>query len=178
MIRFVVGPGAELAPDLEERLPGRGIWLSAERDMVHTALSRRLFARAARRKVEVAADLDDRLETLLAKRCSHLLGLARRAGLVTAGYEKVRGALKAERPGLVLGALDGADGGRGKIRALAGGMPETAVLTSVELGAALGRGAVVHAVLKPGGLTDRVARDLGRLAGFRNGAQAPMGQNE
>src|SRR5579875_358757 len=37
MIRFVVGPNGEVVPDLAAKLPGRGIWLSARRDMLDTA---------------------------------------------------------------------------------------------------------------------------------------------
>ena len=31
MIRFVLGPDAALVPDLAARLPGRGMWVSADR---------------------------------------------------------------------------------------------------------------------------------------------------
>ncbi|WP_345892850.1 DUF448 domain-containing protein [Roseomonas gilardii] len=48
MIRFVIGPGRELVPDLAERLPGRGMWLSARADVLEAALKRAAFARAAR----------------------------------------------------------------------------------------------------------------------------------
>src|SRR6476469_3890346 len=34
MIRFVVGPDRKIVPDLAARLPGRGIWLSASRDVL------------------------------------------------------------------------------------------------------------------------------------------------
>ena len=34
MIRFVVGPDRTLVPDLAARLPGRGMWLSASRDVI------------------------------------------------------------------------------------------------------------------------------------------------
>lgn len=34
MVRFVVGPDRALIPDLAGKLPGRGIWLSASRDVI------------------------------------------------------------------------------------------------------------------------------------------------
>jgi hypothetical protein len=36
MIRFVVGPDRQIVPDLAARLPGRGIWLSASSDVLHS----------------------------------------------------------------------------------------------------------------------------------------------
>ena len=97
LLRFVLSPQGEVVPDIGSRLPGRGIWLCASRDVVNTAVAKRLFAKAARRAAIVPADLADRLEVLLARRCLDALGLARRAGQAVCGFEKVRAELKARR---------------------------------------------------------------------------------
>jgi uncharacterized protein len=174
MIRFVVGPDGIIVPDLESRLPGRGIWLSARRDVVNTASAKGLFAKAARRKVTVPPDLGERIEGLLLRRCIELIGLARRAGQAVAGFEKVRGELKAGRGALLVAAADGAADGRDKLRALAPALPLVAVLMTSELAEAFGRDRVVHAVLASGRLADRLLKEAGRLAGFRSaGAEAP-----
>ena len=39
MIRFVVSPDGAAVPDLKRRLPGRGIWITATRQALHTAAS-------------------------------------------------------------------------------------------------------------------------------------------
>ena len=49
LIRFAVGPGGQIAPDLAEKLPGRGIWVSADRAALEKAAAKGLFARAAKR---------------------------------------------------------------------------------------------------------------------------------
>src|SRR4051812_13943116 len=59
LVRYVVGPEQTVVPDVDGRLPGRGLWLSAQRDMVETAVSKRLFAKAARGNVTVPANLSD-----------------------------------------------------------------------------------------------------------------------
>ena len=46
MVRFVVGPDGTVVPDIAEKLPGRGLWLTAERDIVSRAVARRLFGKA------------------------------------------------------------------------------------------------------------------------------------
>ncbi len=169
MVRFVVGPGDEIVPDIAGDLPGRGLWLSAARDVVNTAVAKKLFAKAARQRVTAPADLADQVERLLTRRCLETLGLARRAGAAVAGYEKVRARLQAGKAGLLLEARDGAAGGRGKITALAPGLPVVALFDSAELGGALGRETAVHVVLEPGRLADRLSKDAERLGGFRPG---------
>jgi predicted RNA-binding protein YlxR (DUF448 family) len=166
MIRFVVGPDASVVPDIEGRLPGRGMWLSARRDVVNSAVAKSAFAKAARQKVEVPPDLAGRLEALLRSRCLDLIGLARRAGQVVSGYEKVRAELKSGRGAVLLEASDGARDGTQKVRALAPRLPVVTVLTGAELGAAFGRDHTVHGLLLPGNLAARLLIEAGRLAGM------------
>lgn len=170
MIRFVVGPDGEIVPDVDAKLPGRGIWLSAARDMVNTALGKRLFAKAARAKVTAPPDLADQIEALLLRRCLNLLGLAKRAGQAVAGYEKVRAEAMARRVGLLLAARDAAEGGRGKIRAVAPDVPLVDLFSSDELGGALGRENAVHVAIAPGRLSELLLQESARFAGFRHGA--------
>ncbi len=167
MIRFVAGPAGELVPDLDEKLPGRGIWLSAERDMVNTALAKDLFSGAARRKLNIPAGLVDALESLMVRRCLDFLGLARRTGGVVAGFEKTAAWLGEGKAGVLLQALDGAPGGREKVRALAGNLPMVSAFTAQELGHALGRDHVVHVMVADGSLAESLIREAGRLMAFR-----------
>jgi predicted RNA-binding protein YlxR (DUF448 family)/ribosomal protein L7Ae-like RNA K-turn-binding protein len=167
LVRFVVGPDNTIVPDVAAALPGRGLWLTARRDILALAVKKRLFSRAARRQVEVQPDLADRVGALLAVRCRDTIGLARRAGLCVAGFEKVRDALRAGPAGLVLAATDGGPDGRRRIAALAPGVSVVSVLSGSELGGAFGRDRVVHAMMRPGALATRLRIDAGRLAGFR-----------
>jgi predicted RNA-binding protein YlxR (DUF448 family)/ribosomal protein L30E len=166
LIRFVVGPDQTLVPDIEGRLPGRGMWLSAKRDVVNTAMAKASFAKAARKKLEVPADLADRLEAQLRRRCLDILGLARRAGQVVSGYEKVRAALKAGEGAVLLAAQDAGKDGIGKIGALAPHLPVVRVLTAQDMGAAFGRDHTVHGVLLRGRLAERLLIESARLAGI------------
>lgn len=167
MVRFVVSPDGEVVPDVAAVLPGRGIWLSASRDVVNTAVGKRLFAKAARARVTVPEDLAGRVEALLLRRCLDLLGLARRAGQAVGGFEKVKSELAAGRVGLLLTARDAGPHGRAKMRGPATGLPVVELFESGELGAALGRDVVVHAAVARGKLARRILHESGRLAGFR-----------
>ena len=172
LVRFVVAPDGAIVPDIEARLPGRGMWLSADRDVLNKALAKNAFARAARRPVTVPDDLAGRVERLLARRCIELLGMARRAGQALAGFEQVRAALAEPGAGLLLEAADGAEDGRAKLRGAARDVPVTAALTGAELGAAFGRERSVHVLVAAGALAERLRIETGRLAGLRNLAAA------
>ena len=167
LLRFVVGPEDRLLPDPAERLPGRGLWLTPRRDIVAAAAAKGHFAKAAGRRVVLPSDLAGEVERLLRGRCLALLGLARRAGQLRTGFEKVREDLKAGRAGLLLGARDGAVDGRQKLAALAGDRTEVTLFDSAELSAALGREKVVHAMVAEGGMAVRLRRELERLQGMQ-----------
>lgn len=175
LLRFVVGPGGEIVPDVAANLPGRGLWLTPRRDTLERAVAKRLFARAARRPVVLPSELADRVESLLAQRCCDAIGLARRSGIAVAGFQKVGEAVRAGKVALLLSALDGAEGGRNKIRALGRGLPLVTVLTSAEMGGVFGRDHVVHVALGGGRLSRRLLADAEKVAGFRSGALVDRG---
>jgi uncharacterized protein len=167
LLRFVVDPEGCVRPDPDARLPGRGMWLSAERNVVNKAVARNLFARAARAPARVEVDLAEQIERLLARRALDTLGLARRAGQVAVGFEQVRLSLRAGTAAVLVTATDAAADGRRKLRGLAPQLPLITAFTSTELGAALGRESLMHVAVAPGGLAQRLLRDVERLAGFR-----------
>ena len=170
LLRFVVGPDGGIVPDVAARLPGRGLWLTPRRDIVERAVAKRVFARAARRPVTVPTELADRVESLLAQRCCDALGLARRASLAAAGFDRVSDAVRHGQVELLLLALDGAEAGRSKLAALGRDVATVSVLTAAELGAAFGRERIVFAAVRGGPLCRRLVVDLTRLAGLRAGA--------
>jgi uncharacterized protein len=174
-LRFVVGPGGEIVPDVAASLPGRGLWLTPRRDALERAVAKRLFARAARRPVVLPSGLADRVEALLVQRCCDAIGLARRSGIAVAGFQKVGEAVRAGKVALLLSALDGAEGSRNKIRALGRGLPLVTVLTSAEMGGVFGRDHVVHVALGGGRLSRRLLADAEKVAGFRSGALVDRG---
>src|ERR1700749_1636820 len=75
LIRFVPGPDGVVVPDLARKLPGRGLWVAADRASVETAAKKGLFARAAKAKVQASPDLTKLVESLLKRRLLSGLGL-------------------------------------------------------------------------------------------------------
>lgn len=168
MIRFVLGPDGAVVPDLAEKLPGRGVWVSATRAAITKAVEKRLFSRGLKTQASAPDGLAETIERLLTRRLIDSVAMARKAGAAVCGFERVRDTLASGRVSLLFGASDGAEGGKSKIRNLAEDATVCSVLTSVELGLAFGRETVIHAALLNGGVTKRVLREAGRLEGFRS----------
>jgi len=167
LVRFMVGPEGTVVPDVDGRLPGRGLWTLARRDIVTEAVARKLFARAARGPAAADAGLVDRLEGLLARRCLATLGLARRAGQAVGGFEKVRSLVERGACGALVIAAEASAEGRRKAASGAGTLPVVGVLTETELGGVFGRESVTYAAVARGGNAQRCIEDAARLSGFR-----------
>ncbi|SFJ59938.1 RNA-binding protein [Celeribacter neptunius] len=166
LIRFVIAPDGLVVPDLAEKLPGRGIWVAADRAALDEAVKKKLFAKAARAQVTVPDGFVDMIEAGLADRVVHLVSLARKAGDAVCGFEKVKSWLSEGRARVLLQASDGSERGKGKLWTPEGGR-WFGHLTSSELGLAFGRESVIHGALAGGGLSKRVVEEANRLMGVR-----------
>ena len=166
LIRFVIGPDNMVYPDVLEKLPGRGMWVTASRDALDKA-GKGQFSKSAKQAVNVPDGLTDEVERQLARRVVDLIALARKAGSAVCGFEKVKGWVSGgERVRALLQASDGSERGKTKLWT-----PEGAryfgCLTAQELGLAFGRGEVVHGALASGRLSDRVVEEAVKLKSLR-----------
>ena len=161
MVRFVLGGDGCLRADVDGRRGGRGLWLSARRDVVKTACAKGLFAKAARRRVSVSADLGDEVEELLVRRCLDLVGLARRAGQAAAGYDAASAWVDAGKAGVLLVARDA------PAKVPEQELPSFDLFSRAELGTALGLDAADCVAVAAGRMAGRLIAEGRRLAGFR-----------
>jgi hypothetical protein len=186
LVRFVADPDGTIVPDLARRLPGRGVWVEARREVLATAVRRKVFARSLQRQVAVPEDLPDRVERLMARRLAEAVSLANKAGLLVTGFARVEELIAQGRAALLIHAADAAPDGVEKLsrkfraQAAAAGGAERArqatvtELTGQQLDLAMGRSNVVHAAATGGGAAWRILVEAGRLRGFRS--QEPRDQ--
>ncbi len=172
MVRFVVGPDDVVVPDVAQKLPGRGCWVTSDRAAVTKAAEKGLFAKSFKAPVKASPDFAAQVEALLVKRCIEHLGLARRAGLAIIGFAQVEEAFRA-RDGRIAALVEASESGpadRGKLvkyARISGDVPVVGCFSSAEIGLAFGRESVVHAALTSGALSARFLVEAGRLGGFR-----------
>lgn len=176
LIRFVAGPDGMVVPDLMGKLPGRGIYVAATRAALEKAVTKSLFARAARTAVALPPDMIDLIEAGLARRVVDLIAMARKAGEAVAGLEKVKDWLEKDRAELLIQAKDGSEREKTRLRPPRGPDSLITCLSAQELGLAFGRERAIHGALAAGGLERRVVEEAARLAGLRMAAGKQVGR--
>ena len=166
LVRFVVGPDGQVFADIMEKLPGRGMWVSADRAAIQKAVAKGLFSRAAKAPVKASDALADDVEQQLVRRVVELISLARKSGEAVSGYEKVKDWLIKDYAEVLVQASDGSGRGKSKLSTPQDGS-FVGWLTADELGMAFGRQTVIHVALAAGGLASRVVEEAARLKGLR-----------
>lgn len=173
LLRCVVAPDGTLVPDATEHLPGRGYWVTAARPVIETALKKRSFEKAVGGSVTVPADLADRAAAQVERQCLALLGLARRAGQVVTGQDRVSALVERGEAAIEFEASDSGALGRRRNRGFdeeLQEMPRVTLFDREQLSAALGGPNVVHAALRRGGMAERILREITRLGALRGNA--------
>lgn len=166
LIRFGISPDGQVVPDVLEKLPGRGIWVSAERAAMEKAVKKGLFSRSAKQAVQVPETLIATVEAQLAARVVNLISLMRKGGHAVSGYERVKDWLAKDEAEVLIQAHDGSERGKSKLSTPYGGS-WIGWLSADELGQAFGRPSTIHAALGAGGLCQRVVEEAARLKGLR-----------
>lgn len=177
LIRFVAGPDDVIVPDLARRLPGRGVWVTAELAAVETAIKAKAFSKGLKRQITASPDLAQTVDALILKRVLQALSLANKAGLVSSGFEKVESLVSSGRAAALVHGAEAAAGGRQKldrkftaIQTDKGKLaPIIDWLTTEQMSLAIGRSNVVHAGLTKGGATKRFLSEAERLRRYRSG---------
>ncbi|MGV6849129.1 MAG: RNA-binding protein [Marinibacterium sp.] len=166
LVRFVLGPDGSVVPDILGKLPGRGVWVTAERGALDKAVGKGMFSRAFKAPATVPDGLVDRVDAALVRRLVDLISLARKSGDAVAGYEKVKDWLIKGQAVVLVQASDGSARGKSKLSTPEGGT-YVGCLSADELGAAFGRQTVIHAAVASGGLGQRVVEEAHRVKGMR-----------
>ncbi len=155
LIRFVVGPDG-VVPDLKRKLPGRGLWVTAEKATLKDAIARNVFARGFKREVRVTPELVEQTERLLVRSALDALAIAGKAGLVAAGFAKAEAAIARDTIVGLIACVRCRRRRRCQARRRAPAARrrrDLAVIkafTTAQLDLALGRSNVVHAALLAG----------------------------
>jgi predicted RNA-binding protein YlxR (DUF448 family) len=185
LLRFVIGPDGTVVPDLKRNLPGRGLWITATRDILTEAVKRKVFAKGFKQDVRTGTDLIAQTDHLLERAALDALAIAGKAGQVVAGFMKVEAALTRSQVLALLHGKEAAEDGVRKLNAAvhrrfegeAGTIPTISDFTSQQLDLALGRANVVHAALLAGPAGNSfIARYL-RMTRFRTGSENKPGRD-
>jgi predicted RNA-binding protein YlxR (DUF448 family) len=172
LVRFVLGPDGQIWPDVDEKADGRGVWVTLGEDAVRQAAKRNVFSKSLKTQARLPDDLAAMTRTHLEQRLMGALGLARKAGQALTGATRVEKAMRSGEAVALLTATDAAADGRSKMlgtfRALgmSGSTPHLELLSSAQLGLALGAENVIHAALVKGAAAHSALARAQRLARY------------
>ena len=186
LIRFVLGPDGVLVPDTEAKAEGRGVWISLDQQAVAEAVKKKVFGRSLQCEVALPEDLPGLVRLRLEQRLLQALSMARKAGQLVTGATKVRGLLDTGDLVALLTASDASPDGRSKmvgpLKALHHAareegvedfsVPHFELLSSEQLGLALGLENVIHAALTKGAAAQSAVEKARRLAIYTAQAMA------
>lgn len=168
LLRFTVTPDNQVIPDFKKRLPGKGVYVACSLSALKTAVAKNLFAKAFKKNVKANAELVELVEKILRKKGLESINLAKKAGDLLTGFEKVREALGKGKAAFLLEAKDAGADGHEKMLSAAKGLEVFVLYDVEELDQALDRVNTVHAAILKGEMSKMVYNDLKRLNSFLN----------
>ena len=115
LLRFVLTPDRQIVPDLYKKLPGKGVYVSNSYRILAQAISKNAFSKVLKKNVKVNAELLQIVENVLHKNALNAISLAKKAGNVVIGMDKVLEALKADKVKFILEASDAGEDGQKKL---------------------------------------------------------------
>ena len=90
LIRFVASPDGELIADTDNKLGGRGVWVSAVRATIEHGISGNRFSRHLKQAVRISDNFLDNLDRRLSEKLIARLSIMRKAGVLVTGGGKLR----------------------------------------------------------------------------------------
>ncbi|MES2905744.1 MAG: RNA-binding protein [Pseudomonadota bacterium] len=174
MIRFVAAPDGTLTPDLKHNLPGRGVWVTADRISLTRALKTKAFSQSLKTDVKAGPELADQVGMLLKERALQSLSFANKAGNVVCGATKIEKALSG-KPIALFHAVEGSADGIAKLNRpfhAAAGLQAlvSAFFCNADLDMALGRSNVIHALLVQGEAASACLASVQKAEAYEAGA--------
>ena len=175
MIRFVQGPDNQVFPDLKRKLPGRGVWVTADKTLLQEAVSKNLFARGFKDKVQADETLPQLVEDLLRQTALEALAMTKKAGLVASGQAKAEAMI---REGAALALLQASDAGTDGVKKLAAAIKAQKIyeeqetklfneFSSEELDKTLNGTNTMYVALLKGGASKKLVQMINRLMNYK-----------
>lgn len=168
LLRFTITPDGLVVPDFKKRLPGKGVYVLNSKKMLQKAVEANLFAKALKVKTKVEAELMTQVETLLRKQALDAVSLARKAGDLISGMDKVVDTLKKGKAAFLLEASDAGEDGHHRIMTYAKNVEIFSLFKIEELDKELAKENTVHLAFVKGNMAKMVREAFVRLTTFLN----------
>lgn len=148
MLRFVELDN-ELLPDFNKKLPGKGMYITANRLILEKAIEKKFFHKVSKHNLKISEDFINMVENLVKQKALDSINIARKSGILLTGFEKVKEAIKKNNVEFIIQAIDAGHDGKEKMALLAKSLEIFNLFSIDELDATLNKDNTVHiAILK------------------------------
>jgi predicted RNA-binding protein YlxR (DUF448 family) len=166
LLRFVKTPDSRLVPDFNKKLDGRGLYVSISKKALKTALDKNLFIKSIHLHLKIEDNFLEMVEQLLYKRGLEFINLARKAGALVTGFEKVKESILKNKAAFLVEATDAGQDGSEKIRSVAKNLEIVKIYNVEDLDTALDKVNTVHVAILKSDIAKTVYENLKRYQTF------------
>ena len=155
-----------MLPDFNKKIDGRGFYVSNSKKLLQSLVEKHPFNKILHKKVEYAPNMPEIVESILTKKGLEALNLARKAGDLVLGFEKVKELIIKGRAAFVVEATDAGADGRQKIAEMSANLEKFTLYDTAVLSSAFDRENTVYLAVKKGKMSDMVRLALKRYQTF------------
>lgn len=167
LLRFVLTPDRQVMPDFKKRLPGKGFYLTNSKKILTEAINKNVFRKFGKHTT-IVSNLVEIVENILKNKALDSINLARKAGYLVSGFEKVKEQLSADKVAFIIQATDAGADGKNKIERAAKNIKILTLFSIEELDKALNKTNTVHIALLKGPMSNNVYNQLQKWQNFLN----------
>lgn len=168
LLRFTILEDNMVVPDFKKKLPGKGVYVKNSKKTLEKAISNNLFAKAAKKPAKADKELVTQVENILFKHALNAISLARKAGVMVSGMDKVKEAIKKNIVAFLLEAEDAGSDGHNKIISMAKNIEIFNLFKIEELDKELAKDNTVHLAFTKSTMANSVRETFVRLTSFLN----------
>lgn len=166
LLRFVTLKDGTMLPDFNKKIDGRGFYVSNSKKLLLSLVEKHPFNKILHKKVVYAENTPEIVENILAKKGLETLNLARKAGDLVLGFEKVKELIIKGRAAFVIEASDAGADGKQKIAELSTDLEKFTLYDTATLSIALDRENTVYLAVKKGKMSEAAKLALKRYQTF------------
>ena len=166
LLRFTILSDGTLVPDFKKKLPGTGVYVSASLNILSTAVAKNLFSKALKQKVKIPIGFIENVTSLLKQNGLNLISLARKAGILRTGFDKVSEQIKKNRAAFIIEAINAGTDGHNKIISLAKELEIFNIYTIEELDKALDKNNTVHIAFEKSEMSIKTIGEFRKISNY------------
>lgn len=165
LLRFVMIDNM-LLPDFNKKLPAKGIYVTNNRYILKKAIEKKIFNKVTRRNIKVGDDFIEIVDNLIKTKALNSINMAKKAGVLVAGFEKVKEEIKKNNVEFIIEASNAGKDGKEKIAFLAKTIEIFNLFSIDELDITLNKENTVHIAILKSDMSRMVYNNLKKYQNF------------